>query len=547
MSHLYKFLSPEIVYLRPKQTGMGKKLLVVSAFILLAGVAQAQYNLFLDRDAHNAYERAQNSRFVNTHTAIKPWRDQQVRPLADSIWKYHFVRPGNPAIPKGSRFRYVEGPPPGILEILPMADLRAGFDVQGKRPLMTMFGGVRVSGHYNQQVAWDVRAGGGYERMPHYLDSLAETSHIIHGWGDRAYVSKGNGYAWQHLSGYVSYSPNKIFNFQAGRDKHFWGDGYRSLFLSDASGAFPFLKINTAIWKLQYTFMLAAHNHMGGTQGLKADYGHKFASFHHISWNATKRLNIGIFESIVWQGEDQYRFRNFDPNYINPMVFFRPVEYSLGSSDNAMLGFSFKLKAARWLQFYGQAMLDEFLLKEVKARSGWWANKQGGQIGLKLLNPFRVAGLTLQGEMNMVRPFTYAHGSVQQNYGNQNVSLAHPQQANFIETVGITTYRWKRFLVEGKLVTAAFGLDSAGRNMGHNMFASYVNRPREYGNYMLQGVKTTLMQVDLRAAYLLYGPLNLKIEAGVTARNLSNVLYSEKAVFGWIGFRTAIFNDYTDY
>ena len=40
----------------------------------------------------------------------------------------------------------------------------------------------------------------------------------------------------------VSYTPNKVLNIQFGHGKNFIGDGYRSLFLSDVSSPYPFLK-----------------------------------------------------------------------------------------------------------------------------------------------------------------------------------------------------------------------------------------------------------------------------------------------------------------
>lgn len=44
----------------------------------------------------------------------------------------------------------------------------------------------------------------------------------------------------------------------------------------------------------------------------------KFMTHHYLSWNATKRLNIGLFESVLWQDDNQ---RGFDFNYVNPVIF----------------------------------------------------------------------------------------------------------------------------------------------------------------------------------------------------------------------------------
>ena len=43
------------------------------------------------------------------------------------------------------------------------------------------------------------------------------------------------------IDGIVNYHPNKYFSFSSGIGKQFFGDGYRSLWLSDYAPAFPFL------------------------------------------------------------------------------------------------------------------------------------------------------------------------------------------------------------------------------------------------------------------------------------------------------------------
>jgi hypothetical protein len=192
-----------------------------------------------------------------------------------------------------------------------------------------------------------------------------------------------------------------------------------------------------------------------------------------------------LFESIIWQGTDPNRVRSFDVNYLNPVIFFRPTEYALGSSDNALVGGAFKIKvgAKQKQQFYGQLILDEFLLKEVLAifkklvkprdptiQYGWWANKQGVQLGFKSFDLFTLANLSIQTEINAVRPYTYTHGSVQQNYAHFNQALAHPLGANFVESVTFMNYQFKKWLFETQFVYAIYGKDENGINYFKDIF-----------------------------------------------------------------------------
>ena len=90
---------------------------------------------------------------------------------------------------------------------------------------------------------------------------------------------------------------------------------------------------------MKYVNLLSVHK----------DYNHpsisenKFSSAHILSWNISKWLNLSVFESVIWQGKDSLNNRGFDINYLNPFVFFRPIEYSIGSADNSFFGGSLKV------------------------------------------------------------------------------------------------------------------------------------------------------------------------------------------------------------
>ncbi|HET6990442.1 MAG TPA: hypothetical protein VFJ43_03920, partial [Bacteroidia bacterium] len=358
------------------------------------------------------------------------------------------------------------------------------------------------------------------------------------------------------ISGNLIWRPSKIFNLQVGRDKHFWGDGYRSLFLSDVSGAMPYIKQTTTIWKLQYVSLFTwMQDYSHGNQFAK-DFRNKFGTFHYISFNATRWLNIGIFESIIWQGNDPNRQRNFDVNYLNPIIFFRPVEYSLGSSDNAMLGGAFKFRLNKNNQVYSQILLDEFFLKEILAHNGWWANKQGYQFGYKCFNFAHVKDLFLQSELNIVRPYTYSHGSSQQNYSNAGMPLAHPLGANFTELITILSYPEKQFTFTGKINYARYGLDTAGTDYGQNIFISYINRSatdpahpteRDYNHNLFDGIATNMLYTELSASYKFNTTFPLRAELITGFRIEHNALTTKKGAYIQAGLSLPLWRTNRDY
>lgn len=440
----------------------------------------------------------------------------------------------------------------------PVYDFQFGKEFVGNRTMFTTAGGIILNADYKQKFGIELRFATGITGLTNNQDSLSRAFGMLPGWGDRAYPVDTNGrYSFQHFSGNMIWRPSKVFNLQVGRDKHFWGDGYRSLFLSDLGPAFPYIKQQTTIWKLQYTSLFAWLQDWTNSTGSAKDFRSKFATFHYLSFNAAKWLNIGVFESVIWQGADANRYRGFDPNYLNPIVFFRPVEYSAGSSDNVMLGFAFKIRFNANNQFYSQLILDEFFLKEIKNwKAGWWANKQGIQMGYKCSNFGTAKNLFMQVEMNIVRPYTYSHGSPQQSYTHAAAPLAHPLGANFFELFGMLSYQWKGITVTGKLVGIRYGMDPDGKNFGQNIFLSYIDRsatnpqtPNEhdYGHRMFDGFGTNILYAEFKASYTFNTAFPLRLEFTTGARSQNGLLIHQNSSYVTFGLSLPLWKSYRDY
>ena len=121
-------------------------------------------------------------------------------------------------------------------------------------------------------------------------------------------------------SGYISYSPNKHFNFQLGHGKHFVGDGYRSLLLSDFAYNYPYIRITANYGKVQYTQMYAVFiNTFNGTKttGTETLFQKKSASFQMLSWNIHKRFQLGLFQGMIWEAADSNNKQRLNINYFN--------------------------------------------------------------------------------------------------------------------------------------------------------------------------------------------------------------------------------------
>jgi hypothetical protein len=381
-----------------------------------------------------------------------------------------------------------------------------------------------------------------------YIDSAVRETFVVPG-GSRV-KNFNQKFDYGTASGTISYSLKKYFSFQFGHDKNFIGDGYRSLLLSDNTYNYPFLKLNANFWKVKYMVLYAMFQDGPYITINDESYRRKYGTFHYLDINIGKRLTFGIMEAVIWKYDST---RAFDINYLNPVIFLRPVEFSVGSPDNSLIGFNLRYKISSSISIYGQLMLDEFKKKEVFDGNGWWANKQGIQGGIKSFNLLGVKNLHVSTEFNYVRPFTYQHRSSRTAYAHYNQPLAHPLGANFWESVSTLNYAFKRWhlLMRGSYARVGYDIDSIGqpRNYGNNVLLSYDSRPpgTDYGNDILQGLDTKVINAEFRVWYLLNPASNLSIEAGIRARQAENENGNLNTLFLHFGIRTLIGNRYFDF
>jgi hypothetical protein len=316
-----------------------------------------------------------------------------------------------------------------------------------------------------------------------------------------------NGVDFLSARGYITFNALKVINIQFGHDRNFFGNGFRSVLLSDNSPSSLFMKFSTRLGKrIQYTNL---YTQLQNTQApLNTAEGDrlippKFAAMHHLSINVNDHLNFGVFEAEVFSRD------RVDLSYLNPVILYRYVESSRGSADNAMIGLDFKGNFLSHFLVYSQLMLDEFLLKNVTSGNGNWTNKFAWQLGAKYIDAFTVPNLDLQVEMNLARPYTYSHeksatvSAGQTNYANYSQPLAHPLGANFVETLGIVRYQQKKISANGIFGIMTYGTDPPGLNYGGNILLDYRTRFRDDGNFIGQGRKNIVTYVDLRGSYML--------------------------------------------
>jgi hypothetical protein len=353
----------------------------------------------------------------------------------------------------------------------------------------------------------------------------------------------------------LTFQPNKMINLQLGYGRNFVGDGYRSLITTDGITPYPFVKINTNFWKIKYTNTFMWLNDVREDVTAERTFSKKYVANHYLSWNATKRFNIGFFESVVWADTNN---RGFDMNFVNPIIFYRSVEFaSSARSGNALLGLTSKYKFNNQINFYGQFLLDEFSLGDVKKQEGSWKNKYAYQLGVKYFNAFGIENLLLQAEYNHVRPYVYSHSDPLTNYGHNNQSLGHQWGGNQREFLVIGRYHKDRWFADAKMTFGKRGFDfnttDPNSNYGGDIYRGYdENRAFDTNVKVGQGNTTSVFIADLQAGYLVNPITNLKLFGSLIYRNFNPTIETPttiKDTTTWfsVGIRSDVFNWYFDY
>jgi len=525
---------------------------------------ESQLNIPFTHTYYARFDEQMNGLGTNSHTAAKPFMFDEVASYYDfeaekealaktaeswltrKLWNEHLVE-----IQSKDYWFTID----------PIFDLQVGKDTDAD--FNSTFNNTRgfiVQGGLGKKFNFSASVYESQGRFAQYFNQYAES---LKAFGPDPAIVPGRGiakrfkddaYDYPVAEAYLSYTPAKFINFQFGHGKNFIGDGYRSLFQSDVASPNPFLKVNTKFWKIKYTNTWMWLKDVRPEATIDDAFLTKYMANHYLSWNVSKRLNIGLFESVVWTNSNE---RGFDINYLNPIIFFRAIEFETGQgAGNAIVGASAKYKWNNKVNLYGQFILDEFSLNDVKAGNKSWKNKYGYQLGVKYFDAFNVDNLMLQFEYNQVRPYTYSHNTVVLNYGHNNQSMAHLWGANFKEVILIGRYNYKRWFADAKLIFGLRGFDvndgADDFSYGGDIYRDYNDRPSDSGIEIGQGIKTKTLNAELQTGYIINPVSNLKLFTNISYRNFNpeattSATFKSSTVWFNIGLKTDLFNWYNDF
>ena len=564
-------ITPQLVKLEPQDTTAARFAIRDNVPLVVTGTPQpytmrefgSGLRIPLSRKRYQQYARALNQVAGNLHTAVRPFTFLDVDQVYDlqavydaqlkdksgwwgrKWWNEHMV-----GVYADDYWFTLD---PGV-------DLQVGRDgdtgntTWNNTRLVSVQGGLGSDFNFAATI---------YESQGWFAGYFNELARSLRPDGGNPAIIPGRGIAKEFgdeafdypvATGYINYRPSKFFNLELGHGKNFIGDGYRSMLLSDNASPYPYFKATTTFWNIQYTNIYTSLRDVRSAVTADGSFRTKYMASHHLSWNVNKKLNIGLFESVIWENDND---RGFDFNYVNPVILYRSIEFSTGSrGGNAIIGLTGKYKWNDRFTLYSQLLIDEFSGSDITGGEGSYKNKIAYQLGAQYYDAFGVQGLNLRGEYNQARPYTYSHNTITLNYGHANQSLAHPWGANFREILGRAVFQRRRWMGEGQLTYGRRGFDVLQDGdtffYGGNVYRSEDDRPSDNGNSILQGNTADYYYASVQGGYLINPASRLTAYVQLIARGISPqfdnaVVRDQNTVWFNLGLRTDIFDWNWDY
>ena len=435
--------------------------------------------------------------------------------LLDIVFNTHVIK----LEPKSEKFK---------LHIDPLLNLEVGKDLANSKSgrLYTNTRGLIASGSIGDRVYFETMFAENQSVFPYYLANQSRAGSVVPGQG-RWKQFKNVGFDYAFSSGFVSIQASKNLNLQFGHGKQKIGNGYRSLLLSDNSFNYPYARITQQWFKgrVQYSNIYAVFMNLVPAS-LKVNpnaerlYQKKAASFQYVSINATKRINLGFFQGLIWQAGDTRNQQHLSWQYFNPLIYSNLGSYSLNYKNNLLVGVDLKIKLSSKVNLYGQAMLDGL------AKVDTISNGVGFQAGLNYFDVFGLPNLFFQAEFNKVSKTAYqnpSQGWSDQSYTHYNQNIAYTL-GNGNELIFIGDYKYKRFFVNGK-----YNYQDVFYSAGGHYYTNIVTA---------------------RLGYLINPAYNLNISLGMIYRkqNFSNFRdLNNETNYIFVALKTSLYNLYYDF
>lgn len=506
------------------------------------GAFAQQNNIPLNRDIYYDIDRNGAEKSSTMHTGLRPliasradltnvmgYRPDSSRHyylVTQKLFKEHLIKVNEDGfrLTIDPAFRFEIG-----------KDYREGTDFAEVNYMEQNTRGFRIAADLGPTVSFQSMFLENQASPPAYLYNYAQTAGAMPGQGRiKNFNTRGLDFAW--ASGNVSWSPRPWLNAQLGQGRHFVGNGYRSVLLSDNSSPYPYVKISalTNNKRFQYSAIFAKLEQIGNANRLPTgDAGEslfwwKRATFLHFSANFGP-LQLALFEGTMWKTITADGVEPFGIMQINPVIGLNTARNGFDGRNTQLLGLDAKYRITDKVFAYGQYALTD----PGRNRFAW-------QAGFQWFDLLR-RDLHLLVEYNQATPFAYTKADARMSWTHAGQPLASPIGTGYNELVVRADYGIKqRFWFQGEVsllehpygqnVTEVPGGDIFGTDKPPA--AKGQDRQRVYG--------------AVNASWRMNQMTNMQLTLGYSMRDLQPGPGSQNSGYLYVAFHTALFNRYYD-
>ena len=422
----------------------------------------------------------------------------------------------------------------------PLFDVSVGRDVAdtgGFQSANLMFNqrGIQLMGDIGSKFSFQSAFFETQTLAPDYIRRMHDESGVYPSYG-RTKEFGERGYDFAMANSLLTYSPTKSITLQMGQGGQFYGHGYRSILWSDASFVYPFAKASFEWWngKLRYSTIYAelrTLERLPKGEVPESLFKPKSASVNYLSLVPHPNIEIGIFESTIWNRFDSTGTHPPSILAAIPIIGVHSASGGLDEEDNSMIGFNLRFSPGKKAKIYNQIAIDH-----------WATRRIGWQVGTQFYD-VATPGLHIQLEFNHTGDFLYASPYPLQSISHANQPLGHPGGSALNEQLLIINYRKQRWCAEARVNRM---IQSGGPQGDYTANPIQTNQP-----FVAWGTDD-LYSASASLSWILQPQTCTSLSMGITWRKeivsqVTQPLFTAETRYIWVGLKSNLLNHYSDF
>ena len=383
--------------------------------------------------------------------------------------------------------------------------------------------GLWIQADFGEKVSVETGFYESQEYMPKYLKNYVDSLGVIPGFGrDKDFTIIRDVVDYSSSFSRITIQPRDAIRFHMGYGKHKIGNGYRSLLWSDGMYNYPYVQFDVTKGKVKYSHVW---NVMQSLERLplgdtpESTFRRKAGSFSYLSWKPSSKVELSLFESVIWNRYDANKMPQSLPvSFYSPLIGTGFAQVN-STRNNFNIGIDANVRLSKGIEVYGQAYADAL---------GDYKKNGALQLGIQSYN-LGVKNFDLGFEYNRVQSDVYSFTALYTDATHMNQTVGHPLN-NIYEYVMRARYRYGRYFARVK-----WNYIVQDRLEERNDEPTWINR--------------NLKQWDVEVGYWINPKTNSEFIISYSDRidDKSNDLVKQHATILMLGIRTGLHAVYRDF